>query len=93
MSKEEVNNDFDVAARARTSFVNATKEKVENHEALNDSEIALLCPVAMKTTMTNNEISKLGLSEHYSFVPTINVVNDLRELGYECVAAEQVKAR
>jgi hypothetical protein len=47
----------------------------------------------MKTTMTNNEISKLGLSEHYSFVPTINVVNDLRELGYECVAAEQVKAR
>ena len=93
MSKEEVNNEFEVAARVQKSFLKATQEKVENHFALNDSEIALLCPVAMKTTMTNNEISKLGLSEHYSFVPTINVVNDLRELGYECVAAEQVKAR
>ena len=93
MSKEEVNNEFDVAVRVQKAFVDATAKKVENHEALNDSEIKLLCPVAMKTTMTNNEISKLGLSEHYSFVPTINVVNDLRELGYECVAAEQVKAR
>ena len=93
MSKEEVNNEFDVAARVQSAFVKATKEKVENHEALNDSEIALLCPVAMKTTMTNNEISKLGLSEHYSFVPTINVVNDLRALGFECVDATQVKAR
>ena len=93
MSKEEVNNEFDVAVRVQKAFVDATAKKVENHQALNDSEIALLCPVAMKTTMTNNEISKLGLSEHYSFVPTINVVNDLRELGYECVAAEQVKAR
>ena len=93
MSKEEVNNEFDVAVRVQKAFVDATAKKVENHQGLNDSEIALLCPVAMKTTMTNNEISKLGLSEHYSFVPTINVVNDLRELGYECVAAEQVKAR
>jgi len=93
MSKEEVNNEFDVAARVQKSFLKATHEKVENHEALNDSEIELLCPVAMKTTMTNNEISRLGLSEHYSFVPTINVVNDLRELGFECVGAEQVKAR
>ena len=93
MSKEELNNEFEVAARVQKSFLKATQEKVENHQALNDSEIALLCPVAMKTTMTNSEVNKLGLSEHYSFVPTINVVNDLRELGYECVAAEQVKAR
>ena len=93
MSKEEVNNEFDVAVRVQKAFVDATAKKVENHEGLNDSEIELLCPVAMKTTMTNNEISKLGLSEHYSFVPTINVVNDLRELGFECVGAEQVKAR
>ena len=77
MSKEEVNNEFDVAVRVQKAFVDATAKKVENHEALNDSEIELLCPVAMKTTMTNNEISKLGLSEHYSFVPTINVVNDV----------------
>ena len=93
MSKEEVNNEFDVAVRVQKAFVDATAKKVENHQALNDSEIALLCPVAMKTTMTNNEISKLGLSEHYSFVPTINVVNDLRALGFECVDATQVKAR
>ena len=93
MSKEELNNEFDVAARAQLAFVNATANKVKNHEALNDSEIELLCPVAMKTTMTNNEVSKLGLSDHYSFVPTINVVNDLRELGFECVDAVQVKAR
>jgi hypothetical protein len=93
MSKEELNNEFDVAARVQSAFVKATQEKVKNHEALNDSEIELLCPVAMKTTMTNNEVNKLGLSEHYSFVPTINVVNDLRELGFECVNAVQVKAR
>ena len=93
MSKEEVNNEFDVAVRVQKAFVDATAKKVENHQGLNDSEIALLCPVAMKTTMTNNEISKLGLSEHYSFVPTINVVNDLRALGFECVDATQVKAR
>ena len=43
--------------------------------------------------MTQNEISKLGLSKHYSFVPTMNVVNDLRDLGYEVVDAKQVKAR
>ena len=93
MSKGELNNEFDVAARAQLAFVNETANKVKNHEALNDSEIALLCPVAMKTTMTNSEVNKLGLSEHYSFVPTINVVNDLRALGFDCVAAVQVKAR
>ena len=93
MSKEEVNNEFDVAVRVQKAFVDATAKKVENHQGLNDSEIELLCPVAMKSTMTNNEISKLGLSEHYSFVPTINVVNDLRALGFECVDATQVKAR
>ena len=93
MSKEEVNNEFDVAVRVKKAFVDATAKKVENHQGLNDSEIALLCPVAMKTTMTNSEVNKLGLSEHYSFVPTINVVNDLRALGFECVDATQVKAR
>ena len=93
MSKEEVNNDFDVAVRVQKAFVDATAKKVENHQGLNDDEIKLLCPVALKSTMTNSEISKLGLSKHYSFVPTIKVVNDLRALGYECVDATQVKAR
>jgi len=75
------------------SFLEATQEKVKNHQALNDDEIKLLCPVAFKDTMTKAEINKLGLSEHYSFVPTMNVINDLRELGYEVTDAVQVKAR
>ena len=93
MSKEEVNNEFDVAVRLQKAFESTTQEKVKNHQGLNDSEIALLCPVALKSTMTNSEIQKLGLSKHYSFVPTMKVVKDLRALGYECVDATQVKAR
>jgi len=93
MSKEELNNEFDAAVRVQKAFVDATAKKVENHQALNDGEIKHLCPVAFKSTMTNNEIQKLGLSKHYSFVPTMNVVNDLRTLGYEVTDAVQVKAR
>ena len=93
MSKENLNNEFDVAVRLQKSFEEATAKKVENHQALNDNEIALLCPVALKNTMTNSEIEKLGLSKHYSFVPTMRVVNDLRTLGYEVTDAVQVKAR
>ena len=89
----ELNNDFDVKIRAQKALIDATQEKVKNHQALNDSEIELLCPVAMKTTMTKAEINKLGLSKHYSFVPTMNVINDLRELGYEVTDAVQVKSR
>ncbi len=93
MSKEDLNNEFDVAVRLQKAFEETTAKKVENHQALNDSEIALLCPVALKNTMTNAEIEKLGLSKHYSFVPTMKVVNDLRTLGYEVTDAVQVKAR
>ena len=93
MSKEELNSEFDVKARAQKHFEESVKEKVKNHQALNDKEIEHLCPVAFKSTMTQKEISKLGLSKHYSFVPTMNVVNDLRALGYEVVDAKQVKAR
>ena len=93
MSKEDLNNEFDVAVRLQKAFEETTAEKVKNHQALNDSEIALLCPVALKNTMTNSEIQKLGLSKHYSFVPTMKVVNDLRKLGYDCVDATQVKSR
>jgi hypothetical protein len=93
MSKENLNNDFDVAVRLQKAFEETTAKKVEKHQALNDSEIALLCPVALKNTMTNAEIEKLGLSKHYSFVPTMKVVNDLRTLGYEVTDAVQVKAR
>ena len=90
---KELNSEFDIQARVQKSFAEATQKKVENHQALNDKEIEHLCPVAFKSTMTQKEISKLGLSKHYSFVPTMNVVNDLRALGYEVVDAKQVKAR
>jgi len=93
MSKEELNNDFDVEVRVQKAFEEATQEKIKNHQGLNDGEIKHLCPVALKSTMTKAEREKLGLSKHYSFVPTMKVVNDLRALGYECVDATQVKAR
>ena len=93
MSKEELNNDFDVAVRVQKAFDEATREKVKNHQGLNDEEIKHLCPVAFKNRMVTSERRKLGLSKHYSFVPTNKVVDDLRALGYECVDATQVKAR
>ena len=93
MSENNLNSEFEMQARVQKSFAEATQKKVENHQALNDKEIEHLCPVAFKSTMTQREITKLGLSKHYSFVPTMNVVNDLRALGYEVVDAKQVKAR
>ena len=93
MSENNLNSEFEMQARVQKAFLEATQEKVKNHQALNDDEIKLLCPVAFKDKMTKAEINKLGLSEHYSFVPTMNVINDLRELGYEVVDATQVKAR
>ena len=93
MSENNLNSEFEMQARVQKAFLEATQEKVKNHQALNDDEIKLLCPVAFKDKMTKAEINKLGLSKHYSFVPTMNVVNDLRALGYEVVDAKQVKAR
>ena len=93
MSENILNSEFEMQARVQKAFLEATQEKVKNHQALNDDEIKLLCPVAFKDKMTKSEINKLGLSEHYSFVPTMNVINDLRELGYEVTDAKQVKAR
>ena len=72
---------------------NTVLEKVKNHQALSDDDIRVVCPVAFKETMSDREIAKLGLSKHYSFVPTSNVINDLRSMGWECVDAKQVKAR
>ena len=93
MSKENQNTDFDVAVRVQKAFDEATREKVTKHQGLNDEEIKYLCPVATKKRMVTSEVRKLGLSKHYSFVPTMKVVDDLRKLGYECVDAVQVKAR
>ena len=72
---------------------NTVLEKVKNHQALSDDDIRVVCPVAFKETMSSKEIRNLGLSKHYSFVPTSNVINDLRSMGWECVDAKQVKAR
>ena len=90
---KELNSEFDIKVRAQKHFEESVAKKVENHQALNDKELEYLCPVAFKSTMTQNEISELGLSKHYSFVPTMKVVNDLRNLGYDVVDAKQVKAR
>ena len=72
---------------------NTVLEKVKNRQALSDSDIKVVCPVAFKETMSEGEIKKLGLSKHYSFVPTSSVINDLRSMGWEVVDAKQVKAR
>jgi hypothetical protein len=72
---------------------NTIDAKVKAHQALTDSDIEFICPVAFKEKMTNKEIANLGLSKHYSFVPTSKVINDLRSLGWNPVDAKQVKAR
>ena len=72
---------------------NTIDAKVKAHQALTDSDIEFICPVAFKEKMTKSEIKKLGLSKHYSFVPTSKVINDLRSLGWNPVDAQQVKAR
>ena len=90
---KELNSEFDIQARAQKHFEESVAKKVENHQALNDKELEYLCPVAFKSHMGQAERIGLGLSKHYSFVPTMNVVNDLRDLGYEVVDAKQVKAR
>ena len=93
MSENSLNTEFEMQARVQKAFEESVAEKVKNHQELNDRDLEYLCPVAFKSTMTHKEITKLGLSKHYSFVPTMRVVNDLRNLGYEVVDAKQVKAR
>ena len=67
--------------------------KVEAHNALTDDDIKVICPVAFKETMSKTEIAHLGLSKHYSFVPTSKVINDLRTMGWNPVDAVQIKSR
>ncbi len=80
-------------ARQQQAFHNHVTTKVKNHEVLEDNEIKYLCPVAFKSEMSTQEITDLGLSNHYSFVPTMNVVQDLQTMGWNCVDAKQVQAR
>ena len=72
---------------------NTIDAKVKAHQALTDSDIEFICPVAFKETLSKQEKANLGLSKHYSFVPTSRVINDLRTMGWNPVDAVQVKAR
>ena len=54
---------------------------------LSNEQIASLAPAVMSTE------HKAGLSEHYTHIPTIQVVEDMRKLGWEPVQAVGVKAR
>ena len=92
MSKIQ-NTEFDNEVRVQNDLNRSIESKRVNHEAFTDAEIKHVCPVAMKGRMQKTEVAKLGLSEHYSFVPTIKVVNDLRTMGWEVVDAVQVKSR
>ena len=56
-------------------------------DILSNEQIASLAPAVMSTE------HKEGLSEHYTQIPTIQVVEDMRKLGWEPVQAIGVKAR
>ena len=81
------------AARQQQAFHNQVFTKVSKHQPLEDNEIKYLAPVAFKSEMSTQEVANLGLSHHYSFVPTMNVVRDLQTMGWDCVDAKQVKSR
>jgi hypothetical protein len=59
----------------------------ESHEFLTDEQIREVCPVAF-TEKASNEVSK-----HYTHIPTNQVINDMRELGWGVIGAKQVAAR
>ena len=90
MAKENLT---DQEIQRQQAVLNTIDAKVKAHQALTDSDIEFICPVAFKEKMTKSEIKKLGLSKHYSFVPTSRVINDLRTMGWNPVDAKQVKAR
>tara|TARA_B100000963_G_C22601015_1_gene660230 strand:+ start:459 stop:1292 length:834 start_codon:yes stop_codon:yes gene_type:complete len=58
-----------------------------NQEFLNDEQIRKACPVAF-SEKASNEVSK-----HYTHIPTNRVIDDMRELGWGVIQAQQVAAR
>ena len=52
-----------------------------------NSEIQSLCPSVF------TDKPSTGLSQHYTHIPTIRVIEDMRSLGWDVVDAKQVKAR
>ena len=59
----------------------------ESQEFLTDEQIREVCPVAF-TEKASNEVSK-----HYTHIPTNQVINDMRELGWGGIGAKQVATR
>ena len=59
----------------------------ESQEFLTDEQIREVCPVAF-TEKASNEVSK-----HYTHIPTNQVIDDMRELGWGVIQAQQVAAR
>ena len=90
MAKENLT---DQEIQRQQAVLNTIDAKVKAHQALTDSDIETICPVAFKETLSKQEKANLGLSKHYSFVPTSRVINDLRTMGWNPVDAVQVKAR
>ena len=60
---------------------------LQNKQFLSDGEIKSLAPSVF--TMTAGE----GVSEKYTHIPTSQVIEDMRQLGWGVVDAKQVKAR
>ena len=59
----------------------------QNQEFLTDEQIRKACPVAF-SEKASNEVSK-----HYTHIPTNRVIDDMRELGWGVIQAQQVAAR
>ena len=59
----------------------------QNQEFLTDEQIRKACPVAF-SEKASNEVSK-----HYTHIPTTQVIDDMRELGWGVIGAKQVAAR
>ena len=59
----------------------------QNQEFLNDEQIRKACPVAF-SEKASNEVSK-----HYTHIPTNQLIDDMRELGWGVIQAQQVAAR
>jgi hypothetical protein len=59
----------------------------QNQEFLTDEQIRKACPVAF-TQKASSEVS-----QHYTHIPTNQVIDDMRELGWGVIQAQQVAAR
>ena len=59
----------------------------KNQEFLTNEQIQKVCPVAF------SESASTEVSKHYTHIPTNRVIDDMRELGWGVIQAQQVKAR